>query len=254
MTINNIATNQLSDAMTRIATGQRINSAADDASGLAIMEKMEAQIKGLEQGNDNSADMQNLIKTAEGGLSTINDSLLRIRELSVQAANGIYGEDDVALMQNEVSQMLDHVKSVTASLQFNNKNLLDGSSDALHTASYANGDGMTVGIPDIGSLLNNLEGYNLNNNIDIGALDEALSAVSGVRAELGAMSNRLDHTINSNSITILNQMAAKSRIADADIGKSVMDMHKDRILNEMQLFSQRSQMEQMQNGPLSLLR
>ncbi len=254
MTVNDVAKNYMSDAMTRIATGKRINSAADDAAGLAIMEKMEAQIAGLDQGTDNTADMKNLINTADGGLATINDSLMRIRELSVQAANGIYDDGDRALIQDEVSQMLEHIKSVSSTLEFNKKNLLGGDAEALHTASYADGGGATVNIPDITNLLKNLEGYDVTKKIDIDAIDEAMSAVSSVRAELGAMSNRMDHTINSNSITILNQMAAKSRIADADIGKSVMDLNKERVLNEMRLFSQKSQMEQMRNGPLALLR
>ncbi len=253
MTINDISKNYLNSALVKITTGNRINSAADDASGLAIMEKMEAQINGLDQGIDNTYDMQNLIKTADGGLETINDSLIRIRELSVQAANGIYGDGERSIMQQEVNQLLDHIKSVTGSLEFNNKNLLGGGAENLHTASQADGGGMTVNIPDLKNLLSGLEGYDLTKQIDIDAIDEALSAVNVVRSELGAAYNRMDHTINSNSVTLLNQMAAKSRIADMDMAKGISDWSKERVLNDLQIYNTRMKMDQMKKGPISLL-
>jgi flagellin len=253
LTVNDVSKNHLNSAMVKLSTGKRINSAADDAAGMAIMEAMEAQIKGLEQGNDNTADMQNLIKTAEGGLETIGDSLQRIRELSLQAANGIYSDEDKALIQDEVSQMLDHIKTTTQNVEFNNKKLLDGTSNALHTASYADGSGSTVSIPDVSNLLSNLEGFDVTKNFDIGAIDEALSAVNSVRSDIGAMYNRMDHTINSNSVTILNQIAAKSRIADMDMAKGVMQLNQERVLNDMRVYSAKSKMEQQRNGAISLL-
>jgi flagellin len=253
LTVNDVSNNYLNSAMVKLASGKRINSAADDAAGLAIMEKIEAQIKGLEQGTDNTADMQNLIRTAEGGLETIGDSLLRIRELSIQASNGIYGDDDRVLIQEEVGQLLDHIKTTTQNAEFNNKKLLDGTANALHTASYADGGGMTVSIPDVSNLLSNLEGYDVTKDFDIGALDDALSAVNSVRADIGAMYNRMDHTINSNSVTILNQIAAKSRIADMDMAKGVMQLNQEQILNTMQIYSAKSKMEQQRNSVISLL-
>jgi flagellin len=253
MTVNSISNDYLNSAMIKLASGKRINSAADDAAGLAIMEKMQAQIGGLERGIDNTADMQNLVKTAEGGLEGINDSLLRIRELSIQASNGIYNDEDRALIQQEVGQMLDHIKTTTGNIEFNKKKLLDGTASSLHTASNPDGSGMTVSIPDISELLSGLEGYDVTKNIDLDAIDSAMSSVNSVRAELGAMSNRMDHSMNSNSVTLLNQIAAKSRIADMDMAKGVMDLNKERVLNDMQIYSAKMKMQQMQSGAISLL-
>jgi flagellin len=252
MTINSIAKNHMDPAMMKMATMQRVNSAADDAAGLAIMEKIETQIRGLEKGNDNTLDMKNLVKTAEGGLSTIDDSLQRIRELSVQASNGIYNDEDRALIQQEVSQMLQHIDSVAKDTQFNNMKLLDGSFTDKHTASYADGSGATVSIDDMSTSNLGIQGFDVTKEIDLGAIDKALSQVASQRSTLGAMENRFDHTVNANSITLLNQAAAKSRIADLDVAKGMMDVNRARILNETQIYTQKMQ-QQSAGNTLSLL-
>lgn len=253
MTVNSIAQNQLSSAMIKLSSGNRINSAADDAAGLAIMEKIESQVRGLDQGTDNTADMKNLVNTAEGALNTLSEGLQRVRELSLQAANGIYSDSDRAIIQNEVSQIMQGMGDTIRNAEFNKIKLLEGGGSSLHTASYADGSGMTVSIPDMNTLMDNLQAYDVTKAFDIGSLDEVMSAVNSVRAELGAMSNRMDHTINSNSITILNQMAAKSRIADMDMAKGAMDLSKENVLNQVSIFSMKSQMETQKTNTLSLL-
>ena len=149
MTINNIASSQLQTSMMRISTGLRINSAADDAAGLAISEQLTAQIRGLDRGTENVMDMQNLVNTAEGGLDTITDNLHRIRELTLQAANGILTDSDRQNIQFEIDQLMTEINDVTQRTEFNTMRLLDGSFSAedgrgLHTAADARGQGPTV--------------------------------------------------------------------------------------------------------------
>ncbi|MDR1664255.1 MAG: flagellin [Clostridiales bacterium] len=253
MTVGSIAQTQMSDAMLKLSTMKRVNSASDDAAGLAIMEKMEGQIRGIDRGTDNTLDMKNLVRTAEGGLSGIEDSLQRVRELSVQASNGIYTDSDRQLIQNEVSQLMDGINDVAKNTEFNGQKLLDGSFTEKHTASSADGSGADVTIPNMDAIAIGLDGFDVSKgNFDIGTIDKALSLVSSARSTLGAMENRFDYTVNSNNVMMLNQVAAKSRIADLDMAKGVSDMEKGRVLNEMAIYNQRQQQERARM-PLSLL-
>lgn len=151
MTINSVASSQLNTSMMRVATGQRINSASDDAAGLAISERLTAQIRGLDQGTRNVMDMQNLVNTAEGAMSGISDNLQRVRELTLQAANGVLTDSDRQNIQHEIDQLLGEINDVSQRTEFNSMRLLDGSFSAedgrgLHTAADANGRGPTVNI------------------------------------------------------------------------------------------------------------
>ena len=158
MTINNIASNQLNTSMIRISTGQRINSAADDAAGLAISERMTAQITGLDRATQNVQDMQNLVRTAEGGLTNISDSLQRIRELTVQSMNGILTDADRQNIQFEIDALIQEIDDVTQRTEFNTMRLLDGSFSAedgrgLHTSADAMGRGPTVHIGNMNAAM-----------------------------------------------------------------------------------------------------
>ena len=167
MTINSIANTQLNTSMMRISTGQRINSAADDAAGLAISERLTAQIRGLDRGTQNVMDMQNLVNTAEGGLSNISDSLHRVRELTVQAQNGVLTDSDRQNIQFEIDQLLNEIDSATQRTEFNGQRLLDGSFSredgrGLHTAADASGRGPTVNIGNMSaSMLLGPESFNV---------------------------------------------------------------------------------------------
>ena len=270
MTINSIARDQMNPSLIKMASMQKINSAADDASGLAIMEKMEAQLKGLDQGTDNTLDMSNLLKTAEGGLSNISDSLQRVRELGVQAMNGIYTDSDRALIQSEVSQLISGIESTAQNTQYNNMKLLDGSFQNKHTASSANGDGATINIGNMTAseglglqgfdvtkpwtaVTPTNDGRNVTNagatkpGFSLEAIDSAISKVSEARGELGAVMNRFEHTVNANNVTMLNLADAKSRIADLDVASAVQEANRARILNQAQIYNQRNQQEQKSN-------
>jgi len=246
--------------MTRIATGQRINSAADDAAGLGITEKMTAQIRGLDQATNNVMDMQNLINTAEGGLSTISDSLQRIRELGVQSLNGTLTQADRDNIQAEVSQLTQEINAVSSRAEFNGIKLLDGSLSVedgrgLHTAADASGRGPTVNIGNMSSdMLLGSDFSVAGGDVDLSQIDRALSVVSGQRSYLGAMSNRFDTTIAGNQITNLNQAAARSRIRDQDIPLAVMKMQQEQVIIQAQTMVQQKRQEQEGAKILSMIR
>ena len=244
LSINNTQNNRPAQ---RLASGRRINSAADDAAGLAISEGLQALIRGLEQGTRNSGDMQSLLTTAEGGMGGITDSLQRVRELGLQAQNSILTPDNRALLQQEVDQILNHIDRTATSTQFNTRNLLDGTAQDLHTASYGDGSGMSVSIGSFTTQSLGVDGFDVTGDFDLRVIDEALSQVSGARANIGAATNRLDFTMQTTSITAENLSAANSRIADADMGRESISFNINRVLEQYRMFSLRSQMARQGN-------
>ena len=247
MNVNNIVDNQMATAMQRIAGGQQINSASDNAAGLAITEGMESMIRGLNQGIDNTRDMQNLTNTAEGGLNNIGDGLQRIRELSIQAANGTNTQADRERIQFEITEIVDNISATARNTQFNNMPLLDGSFQGQNTASAPDGTGVQVNIADMGDIANTIANMNVSEQTGLDgsfqALDAALADVSGERAALGAVSNRFDATIENNAVAAENLAVAQSQIRDADIAEEVTDLQQAQVLNEVQLLMQQQQQE-----------
>jgi flagellin len=237
--------------MEKLASGLRINRAGDDASGLAVSEKMRAQIRGLNQASKNAANGISLIQTSEGYLQESQDILQRIRELSVQSSNGIYTAEDRMQIQVEISQLVDEIDRIASHAQFNGMNLLTGrfareTGENVVTASMwlhvgANMDqreqvfigtmtSKALGVRNIGddSILSLAQPDSANRAI--GTLDEALKRVSKQRADLGAYQNRLEHAIKGIDIGAENLQAAESRIRDADMANEMVDFTKNRIL------------------------
>ncbi|MCL2356731.1 MAG: flagellin [Defluviitaleaceae bacterium] len=248
MTVQNIARNQMSEAMMRVASGQRINSAADDPAGLAIVENMTAQIGGLDQGVRNTADMQAMINTAEGGLDGVSDSLVRIRELSVQALNDTNSPAQRAMISNEINQLAQGIQDQVSNLQFNGTNLLDGSVQNANTASGPDGTGAQVSINDMSGIARAMTAISREGSFDLRAIDDAIAQVAGERANLGAMSNRMDYTARANTLSSLNLVDARSRIADADIAREMSRVNQDRVMNEVQILMQQNSQNQAQNN------
>jgi len=246
MTIDSIARNQMSPAMQRIASGSRVNSAADDAAGAAIIENMTAQIRGLDQGESNTRDMQNLVATAEGGLDSIGDSLNRIRELSVQALNDTNTPANREMIQQEISQLADHIQSTVQGTEFNSTTLLDGSVDNFNTASGADGTGASVSIGDMSSLAQAVANFNVTGSFDLNEIDAALNEVSGQQAQMGAQMNAFDFTADANSISSLNMVDARSRVQDADIAAEMTALNQERVINEMEVVMQQQQQRQLE--------
>ena len=253
MTVNSIANSQLQSSFQSLATGKQINSASDNAAGLAIAETILAETKGLEQGMRNTQHMNDLVSTAEGGLSTISDSLSRVRELTLQAGNGILNDSDKAIIQGEIDQILEGIDHQVSSVQYNGQNLLDGSFADKNTASGSDGTGQQISIPSVSVSSLNLSGYSVTGSTDLDAIDNAISQVSSARADLGATSNRLSSTYESSSVTSMNLASSRSRIVDTDMAKASSDAARASLLEQYQISMQRNQQEAMKNKATGIL-
>ncbi|MBI4976788.1 MAG: flagellin [Spirochaetes bacterium] len=241
----------------KLSSGQRINRAGDDSSGLAVSEKMRSQIRGLRQAERNTEDGISFIQTTEGYLDTISGVLNRIRELAVQSANGIYSDEDRMQIQVEVSQLVDELDRVASHAEFNKMNMLTGRF-AVFTGQNTPTASMWLHIGAnmeqrvrvyIGTM--NSQGLGLKNttnnaetatfisvstpqksNMVIGMVDEALKKVLKQRADLGAYQNRLEFTAQGLMIGYENLQAAESRIRDTDMAEIMADFTRNQILNQ----------------------
>ena len=241
----------------KLSSGLRINKAGDDASGLAVSEKMRSQVRGLNQAERNASDGISLIQTAEGYLGETQNLLQRMRELAVQSSNGIYTSEDRMQIQVEVSQLVAEVNRVASHAQFNGMNLLTGrfakeTGTNVVTASMwfhigANMDQRTrvfigtmtaqgLGIQSPAGLPHSASFISLSTpdkaNTVIGVLDKALKIVSKQRADLGAYQNRLDMARTGLSSGAENLQAAESRIRDVDMAKQMVEYQKNQILTQ----------------------
>ncbi|MDR3193062.1 MAG: flagellin [Treponema sp.] len=237
----------------KLSSGLRINRAGDDASGLAVSEKMRSQIRGLHQASANAANGISFIQTSEGYLQETEDIIQRIRELAVQAANGIYTDEDRMMIQVEVSQLVDEIDRIASHAQFNGMNMLTGrfarqGGDNIVTASMwfhigANMDQReqvfigTMTSQGLGIRSPGDQGFvSLETpeeaNKAIGTLDEALKTINKQRADLGAYQNRLEYAIVGLDIGEENTQAAESRIRDTNMANQMVQYMRDQILNQ----------------------
>ena len=243
--ISNVSRRNLYQNYRQLASGKRINSAADDAAGLSIAEKLRTQRNGYDVGRRNAATSKDMVNVAEGGLSTITDSLQRIRELGVQASNtAIYGDSERNAMQQEIDQLKQSISDAAKNTTFNTMNLLDGKMGTSHVASGPDGSGMEINMPDSTLAALGIEELDVTGDFDLSVIDNALDKVSSSRSELGATSNRLDYTMNYNSYASLNTTAAGSRIEDLDFPKAISDMKKNNLLEEYRLMMQKKREEE----------
>ena len=237
---------------TSLVGGKRINSAADDAAGLAISEKLLAQTNGYAVGTNNAADGMNLMNVADGALSTIQDSLQRIRELAVQAGNGIYSSSDKELLQMEIDGLKQSIQDAAKGTEFNTMKLLDGSMADISLATNPSGGGLTIQMENSTLASLGIADFNVTGKFSLDSIDNAIKAVSKARSRLGAKTNALGHTINYNENAGLNLMAANSRIRDTDYGLAVTNKKRDDILSQYRLFAMKAQMNN-RAGVLKLL-
>ncbi|SPJ34849.1 flagellin N-terminal helical domain-containing protein [Kushneria phyllosphaerae] len=262
---NNLNKSQqsLNTAIERLSSGSRINSAKDDAAGLAISNRMNAQVTGLNQANRNANDGISLAQTAEGAMGQVTDNLQRIRELTVQAANGTNTDADKTSIQDEIGQRLEEINRLAGQTQFNGKNLLDGSATDVRIQVGAN-DGQTIDLtlsdvttatlfaggsgaePDVTAA-------NFDTGSALADIDAALQLVDSSRSTLGAQQNRLQSVVEGNATTSTNLSAAMSQIKDADYATEVSNMSKAQILQQAGT-SVLAQANQTTQGVMSLLR
>ncbi|MER3113033.1 flagellin Hag [Bacillus altitudinis] len=277
-TLNRLSANNSASQknMEKLSSGLKINRAGDDAAGLAISEKMRGQIRGLEMASKNAQDGISLIQIAEGALTETHSILQRVRELVVQAGNtGTQDDTDLSSIQEEIKALIEEVGGETGSkgiadrTQFNGKDLLDGSfasgtADLVFQIGANGGQQLTVNIDsmkaaDLGSATVKISDIDVTafatTSFDnqLTGIDEAINQVSTQRAKLGAVQNRLEHTINNLGASSENLTAAESRIRDVDMAKEMSEFTKNNILSQASQ-AMLAQANQQPQNVLQLLR
>ena len=262
----------LNKDMEKLSSGLRINRAGDDASGLAVSEKLRSQIRGLNQASTNAQNGISFIQVTEGYLQETQDIIQRLRELSVQAANGIYSDEDRMYIQVEVSALVDEVDRIASHAQFNGMNVLTGRfgrlvGDNVVTASMWLHIGANMDQREqvfIGTMTTKGLGIRLMDesfvtlmtpedaNRTIGVVDAALKIINKQRADLGAYQNRLEHAVRGLDIGAENMQASESRIRDTNMANQMVDYVKNTILSQSGT-AMLAQANQRSSSVLSLL-
>lgn len=232
---------QKADTLAKLSSGSRINKAGDDAAGLAISEKLKANIRGSQQATRNAGDGISMIQTAEGGLNEVSNVLIRLRELSVQAASDTVGDTERKFADLEFQHLTQEVERIASSTQFNGKQLLSGEGDTLEfqvgIMNDAQNDRLSYKPQESSARAADLgiAGLGVQTKVDaqenLEKIDAAINGVNGNRASLGALQNRLQSTISNLETRTENLAAANSRIRDADIASESAEMAKANILS-----------------------
>ena len=264
----------LSKDMEKLSSGERINRAGDDASGLAVSEKMRSQIRGLNRASQNAQNGISFIQTTEGYLQETTDIMQRIRELAVQSSNGIYSDEDRMQIQVEISALVSEVDRIASAAQFNGMNMLTGrfarpTGENVVTGSmwFHIGSNMdqrmqvfigtmsatALGIREMGSEEKLTLATPEDANRAIGTIDEALKKINKQRADLGAYQNRMEYTVKGLNIAAENLQASESRIRDTDMASQMVEFTKNSVLQQAGTAMLAQANSQSQNV-LSLLR
>ncbi|MCI8635894.1 MAG: flagellin [Eubacterium sp.] len=247
MSISSISNQNIYRSYQSLSSGKRINSAADDAAGLTIAQKLQSQANSYDVGSRNAGMSKDMVNIADGALGSITDNLQRIRELSLQASNGLYTASDKEAIQTEIDQLKQSISDTASGTQFNTMNLLDGSKDSFHVGAGSNGDGLEVQMPNSTLDALGIADYDVTGNFDLSAIDQALDTVVSARANLGATSNRLDSVMAYNANASYNTVASQSRIEDLDYSSAVSEQKKNELLRTFQMMMQRKHLEN-ENG------
>ena len=255
------ASKQLGSAMERLSTGKRINSAKDDAAGLAIATTMTSQVRGMSQGIRNANDGISLAQTAEGGLNEVSNMLQRVRELAIQAASGTYQDSDRVAMQAEVTALTAQIDDAITNSTFNGNALFSKVSGSDLTFSIQvgsnSGEAITLTSTGIDGTLIDATALDVTDVTKAGAtmdnVDAALTSINSTRAALGAGQNRLESVINNLNDNITNLSEARSRIEDADYSVETTKLAKAQILSQAST-AMLAQANQAQQNVLTLLR
>ncbi|MBF5038165.1 flagellin FliC [Methylophilus sp. 13] len=242
----------LNQSIQRLSSGLRINSAKDDAAGMAIATRMDSQIRGSDVAIRNSNDAISYLQVTEGGLSKATDALQRMRELAVQAANGSYGSGDRVNLDTEFTQLTQELGRLSTSTQFNGLNVFGGSGYTFQIGS-GSGDTLQVSAVTAATISGNNVATASAATAAITAIDAQLDAVNTSRASLGAYQNRFDAVVSSLQVNVENISAAKSRITDADFASETAKMTRNQILQQAGT-AMLAQANQLPNSVMSLLR
>ncbi len=231
----------------KIASGKRINTAADDASGLAIANKMKKESNGLDVGASNIKDGIGVANIKDGAMASMQDSLQRIRELSLKASNGLYGASEKQIIQGEIDHILQGIEQTAKTTSYNEMKLLDGSMADMKIASNPDGTGMKIQMENVTLKALGIDGYNVTGNFDITKIDDAIKTLNESRSKTGAITNSMEHAYKSNTLTSLELTRSRSRIEDLDMPKAISEQKKEEILKEYSLGILRKKMEDGNN-------
>ena len=236
------------DIYSQLSSGKRINSAADDASGLAIGQKLKRQETGLSVGAQNTQDGMGALNIADGAIDGMVNSLQRIRELGLRSLNGLYSDSDRESFQKEIDQLKDNIQQTAKNTTFNEQKLLDGSMADLHLATNPDGGGMEIGMENTTLEALGIADFDVTSgNFDLGAIDSAIDKLSSQRSSIGAYTNRLEHTYNYNMNAHEQMLSARSRLEDLDMPKAISEKKKQDLLSEYKNLMLKSHMNQRAN-------
>lgn len=257
-----ITRGQLDKSLQRLSSGSRINSAGDDAAGLAISENLKAQVRGIRQARRNAQDGVSLIQVTEGALNEISNIMVRLRELSIQAASDTIGETERQFVDREFQSLKQEIDRVSNATEFNGTPLLNGKAGLLEFQVGTRNNPILDRITFDGTRTDaSLETLRLGGEsvatkqgaqLSLAVIDDAMVRVNSIRADLGALQNRMMSTINNQMISEENLSAANSRIRDTDFAEEVSEMTKQNILMQSGI-SVLSQANNTNNGALKLL-
>ena len=248
-----MSANNMAKSMERLSSGYRINRAADDAAGLAISQKMEAQIGGLDQAQRNAGDAVSLVQTAEGALSEVHSMLQRVRDLAVQFNNGTLSTTDKAAITLEVTQLSAEISRIASQTQFNGIALLTGGNSITFQVGASDGETLSISGRSLfgsGSSFDvNSDIFSFSGTVTLASIDDAIDKVSTARATFGSVQNRLEHTLNTLSSYEENLTASESRIKDVDMASEMVQFTKFQILQQ----AGTSMLAQANSAPQSVL-
>ena len=249
-------TSSLQKSTEKLSSGYRINRAGDDAAGLSISEKMRSQIRGLNKASSNAQDGISLIQVAEGALNETHSILQRMNELATQAASDTNTSVDRTAISAEMDQLTSEINRIQSTTQFNTMNLLDGSFKGDLQVGSLKGQTISISISKMNVASIGVSGLKVTSNALAGtamsSIQKAIESVSTQRSKLGAIQNRLEHTINNLDTTSENTQAAESRIRDTDMASEMVEYSKNNILQQAGQ-SMLAQANQQNQGVLSLL-
>ena len=242
----------LAKSTEKLASGYKINRAADDAAGLAISEKMRRQVRGLTQASANAQDGVSMVQTAEGALNEVHDMLQRLNELAVKANNGTLQSEDVDYIQTEVNQLASEITRTANDTKFNKKDLLKTNTTITLQVGAESGQTISLGLSQMDATTIGVGSLTISDGGAIDSIDKAIQSVSKFRADLGAVQNRLEHTINNLNNVAENTQAAEAQIRDTDMATEMVKYSNNQILAQAGQ-AMLAQANQANQGVLSLL-
>jgi len=261
--------NSLATSMQRLSSGLRVNSARDDAAGLAVADRMNTQVRGMNVAIRNANDGISLAQTAEGGLAVMSGMMQRMRELAVQSINSTNTSGDIAALNQEFTQLRDEVNRTMSAVQFNGTNLFTSTNDFAFQVGANSGQTITIssaamninaaagGMSGVTQTAGGASGLNTTvnsaNAAVLSALDTAMTTLNSTRATLGAVQSRFENTINFLRTSVENQAAARGRIMDADFASETANLSRSQILQQAGT-AMIAQANQLPQGVLALLR